>query len=29
MTELQQLEKTVLVGYRSYDFAKGQSNYFF
>ena len=29
MTELQQLEETVLENYKSHDFAKGQSNQFF
>jgi hypothetical protein len=29
MTELQQLEETVLENYKSHDFAKGQSDYFF
>ena len=27
MTELQQLEETVLENYKSHDFAKGQPNY--
>ena len=29
MTELLQLEETVLENYRSHDFAKGQPNYSF
>ena len=29
MTELRQLEETVLENYKSHDFAKGQPNYFF
>lgn len=29
MTELRQLEETVLENYKSHDFAKGQSNYLF
>jgi len=29
MTELQQLEETVLENYKSHDFAKGRLNYFF
>ena len=29
MTELQQLEETVLESYKSHDFAKGRLNYFF
>jgi len=28
MTELQQVEETVLEHYKSHDFAKGQLNYF-
>ena len=29
MAELQHLEETALENYKSHDFAKGQSNYFF
>jgi len=29
MTELHQLEETVVENYKSHDFAKGRFNYFF